>query len=64
MTRQEHQKIDASIPKCRCGNNLSKRRQEEGIDCCPACDELLCQNCNMSIDVKFIYCPYCGEDKK
>lgn len=28
---------DARIPKCQCGNNLSMRRQEEGIYYCPAC---------------------------
>jgi len=40
MDRKEHQRLDASIPKCKCGNNLSLHRQELGVNNCPACDEM------------------------
>ena len=32
------QRQDHRIPKCICGNNLSRERQEEGKELCPACD--------------------------
>lgn len=38
LTKKERQMKDAAIPKCACGNNLSLKRVEDGIDCCPACD--------------------------
>ena len=38
MNKKERQALDASIPKCKCGNNLSLYRQGKGIDNCLACD--------------------------
>lgn len=37
-TKEERQGMDAKIPKCKCGNNLSLIRQENGITNCPSCD--------------------------
>jgi len=47
MTKRERQQLDASIPKCKCGNNLSLKRQAEGITHCPSCDgiEQDCDTC-------------------
>lgn len=36
--RREKQRLSALQPKCACGNALSRQRQMEGVDHCPACD--------------------------
>lgn len=38
MDKKERQRIDASIPKCRCGNNLSRDRVSQGLTLCPSCE--------------------------
>lgn len=55
LTKEERQKIDASIPKCKCGNNLSKVRQEEGITVCPACDTTDLQKKVAEVKEKYEY---------
>lgn len=37
MNKLERQRIDYSIPKCSCGNNLSRDRVSQGILLCPVC---------------------------
>lgn len=38
LTKEERQAIDAKIPKCICGNNLSMDRVKDGIGICPSCE--------------------------
>ena len=39
MNKLERQRIDYSIPKCSCGNNLSRSRIEQGFLLCPTCEK-------------------------
>lgn len=38
MSTRERSAKDRRIPKCKCGNCLSLKRQRDGIKHCPACD--------------------------
>ena len=37
-TKEERRRMTAAIPKCKCGNSISRQRIDSGIDHCPACD--------------------------
>jgi len=65
LTKKDRQAMDSSIPKCECGNNLSRQRQEEGIKICPSCEAKKspshiysgpCPFCGEVIDIEFFYC--------
>lgn len=49
--KRQRQATSRAMKKCRCGNVISRQRQEDGIDVCPQCDESETQ-----------FCPHCGEE--
>jgi hypothetical protein len=51
-TQHERQMHNATIPKRRCGNCLSRDRQAQGIDHCPACDPVEIEYAKIIIFVK------------
>ncbi len=48
------------IPKCSCGNYISKQRVKNEIYNCPSCDPTI-ECCGMQHPAWYSYCPECGE---
>ena len=55
MNKQERQRLNTTIPKCKCGNNLSLVRQAEGITKCPSCDSIE-QDCDTCANMPGQFC--------